>query len=287
MTLDRIVLLGAALVALLVVSREPASSNDTGHSQAALPATPYLHIKRDVSGISVAGNVSSVAHEAILRDVIGRLAPAAAVSLDVQSAELLPPGWALVTELTLRATLWTRFSEAEVTANAVSIRGVTVDADAWRDARSRLGTSLLSGMQLDTRVIELPSLPDYERLCRQQFDAVLKTRTLEFPVAISTLESNAEALLDSLIETAADCPEAKISIRASGDGPESVTANRTLAEARLQVIVDYLIGHGLSPTRINALPGAESNAARPRQVSFAVSFVDAGDIPHATGTASP
>ena len=286
MSLARIVLLGVALAALLVVSREPASNEDTGHSQAALPATPYLHIKRDVSGISVAGQISSVAHEAILRDVIGRLAPAAAVSFDVQSAEL-PPGWALVTELALRATLWTRFSEAEITASGVSIRGVTVDADAWRDARSRLGSSLLSGMQLETLVIELPSLPDYERLCRQQFDAVLKTRTLEFSVAMSTLESNAEALLDSLIETSADCPEARIAIRAGGDGPESVTANRTLAEARLQVIVDYLIGHGLSPTRINALPAAQSDAAGTRRVSFAVSFVDAGDIPHAAGTAGP
>jgi outer membrane protein OmpA-like peptidoglycan-associated protein len=278
------VLLG---VALLVVSREPASSEDTGHGQAALPATPYLHIKRGVSGISVAGQVSSVAHEAILRDVIGRLAPSTAVSLDVHSAELLPPGWGLVTELALRATLWTRFSDAEVTASGVSIRGVTVDADAWRDARSRLGSSLLAGMQLETRVIELPSPPAYERLCRQQFDAVLKNRTLEFPVAMSTLESNAEALLDSLIETAADCPEAIISIRASGDGPDSVTANRTLAEARLQVIVDYLTGHGVSPTRINALPAAQGDIARARPVSFVVSFVDAGDLPHAADTANP
>jgi outer membrane protein OmpA-like peptidoglycan-associated protein len=157
--------------------------------------------------------------------------------------------------------------------------GVTADADAWHDARSRLGSSLLSGMHLETRVIELPSLPDYDGLCRQQFDAVLKTRTLEFPVATSTLESNAEALLDSLIETAADCPKAKISIRASGDGPESVTANLALAEARLQVIVEYLIRHGLSPTRINALPAAQSDAARARPVSFAVSFVEAGVIP--------
>jgi outer membrane protein OmpA-like peptidoglycan-associated protein len=285
--LARIVLVGIVLTALLAFSREPASSDDTGRSQAALPATPYLRIQRDLSGISVAGQVSSVAHEAILRDVIGRLAPAAAVSFDVHLAELLPPGWALVTELALRATLWTRFSHAEVTASGVSIRGVTADADAWDDARSRLGLSLLSGMQLETRVIELPSLPDYEKLCHQQFDAVLKTRTLEFAVAMSTLESGAEALLDSLIETAADCPGAVISIRASGDGPESVTANRILSEARLQAIVDYLTGHGLSPARINALPAADSNAARARPVSFAVSFVDAGDGRHPAATASP
>ncbi len=286
MSSARIVLLGIALVALLAVSREPASGHDTGHSQTALPATPYLRIKRDVSGISVAGLVSSVAHEAILRDVVGRLAPAVAVTFEVRLAELPPPGWALVTELALRATLWTRFSEAEVTASGVSITGVTTDAEAWGDARSRLGLSLLAGTQLETRVIELRSLRDYESLCRQQFDAVLKTRTLEFPVAMSTLGSDAEALLDSLIETAADCPDARISIRASGDGPESVTANRMLAKARLQVVVDYLVGHGLLPARLDALPAADSEATRARPVSFAVSFVDVADIPDAVGTAS-
>ncbi len=276
------------LTALLGVSREPvSSSDDTGHSRAAAPVAPYMRIERDVSGIFVAGQVSSVAHEAILRDVVGRLAPAVAVSFDVQLVELLPPGWALVTELALRAALWTHFSEAEVTASRVSIRGVTLDAGAWDDARSRLGASLLSGMHFETRVIELPSLPDYEKLCRQQFDAVLKTRTLGFAAAMSTLESSAEALLDSLIETAADCPEAIISIRASGDGAKSVTANRMLAEARLQVIVDYLIAHGLPPARINVLPAADNEAARARPISFAVSFVDASDIPQAAGTASP
>jgi hypothetical protein len=281
------VLVGLVLAMLLAVSREPASSDDTGHSKAVSPATPYLHIKRDVSGISVAGKVSSVAHEAILRDVVGRLAPDTAVSFDIQLAELLPPGWALVTELTLRATLWTRFSEAEVTASGISIRGVTTDADSWDDARSRLGLSLLPGMQLDTRVTELPSLPDYERLCHQQFDAVLKSRTIEFAVAMSALESSAEALLDSLVETAADCPGALISIRASGDGPESVTANSVLAAARLQAIVDYLVGHGLSPARINALPAADSDAARARPVTFTVSFIDAEGIPPAADALSP
>lgn len=272
---------------MLAASREPASSDDAGNIQGALPVTPYLHIKRDVSGISVAGQVSSVAHEAILRDVVGRIAPAYAVFFDLKQVESLPPGWALVTELALRAMLWTRFSDAEVTASGVSIRGVTRDADAWGNARSRLGASLLSGMQLETQVIELQSMPDYESLCRQQFDAVLKTRALEFAVAVSTLESNAAALLDSLIETAADCPDTIISIRASGDGPESVAANRKIAEARLQAIVQYLTGHGLSPVRINALPAADGNAARARPVTFAVSFVDAGDNPHAADTASP
>ena len=220
MSLQRIVPIGVVLVALLASASGPASSDKSGSAATALPVSPQLLIERDPAGISVTGAVSSDAHEAILRDVAGRHVPSSDIVFDVQRAELLPPGWALVTELTLRAMLTTRFSEAKVNAGGVSIRGVTADAAAWHDARSRLDASLLSGMQLETNVIEVPSMPDYLALCRRQFDALLKNRKLEFAIAGSSLESGAEALLDGLVEAAADCPDAVLSIRAGGDGPE-------------------------------------------------------------------
>jgi hypothetical protein len=77
---------------------------------------------------------------------------------------------------------------------------------------------LLSGTQLETRVIEVPPIQDYQALCRQQFDAALQNRTLEFAIAKSTLESGAEALLDGLLEIVADCPDATILVRANADG---------------------------------------------------------------------
>ncbi|MCI0516830.1 MAG: hypothetical protein L0Y45_03255 [Woeseiaceae bacterium] len=283
-------LIGFALAVQLSCTRVAASCEITGDSPESppesLPESPYLFIKRDVSGISVAGQVSSVAHEAILRDVAARNAPSSSpVAFHLQQAEFLPPGWALVTELTLRAMLWTQFSEAEVTATGVSISGVTTDPASWNDARARLDASLLSGMRLDTRVIDVPSTADFTMLCRRQFDAVLKTRRLEFAVATSSLESGAEALLDGLIVAATDCPGAMISIRANGDGPASESgggssagsANRKLGEARLQAIVDYLIGHGLPATRIKSLAAADAAAPHARAVSFVVSFAEAND----------
>lgn len=295
MSLARIVLIGFALAVQLCGTRVAASSEDTADSRMSLPESPYLSIKRDVSGISVAGQVSSVAHEAILRDVAARNAPSSPVSFHLQQAEFLPPGWALVTELTLRAMLWTQFSEAEVTAAGVSISGVTTDPASWNDARARLDASLLSGMRLETRVIDVPSTADYTMLCRRQFDAVLKTRRLEFAVATSSLESGAEALLDGLIEAATDCPGAMISIRANGDGPARESsgdssgdssaglANRKLGEARLQAIVDYLVAHGLPATRIKSLAVTDAAAPHARAVSFAVSFAEASNADVADG----
>lgn len=276
MSLQRIVPIGVVLVALLASASGPASSDESGSAATALPVSPQLLIERDPAGISVTGAVSSDAHEAILRDVAGRHVPSSDIVFDVQRAELLPPGWALVTELTLRAMLTTRFSEAKVNAGGVSIRGVTADAAAWHDARSRLDASLLSGMQLETNVIEVPSMPDYLALCRRQFDALLKNRKLEFAIAGSSLESGAEALLDGLVEAAADCPDAVLSIRAGGDGPASVTGNRELAEARLQAIVDYLAVHGLPETRIESLAVADGTAGNSRKVTFTVSFAKSG-----------
>ncbi|HSD68355.1 MAG TPA: hypothetical protein VLB07_02325 [Woeseiaceae bacterium] len=287
MSLARMVLIGLALAVQLSCARVAASSEVTGDSPVSLPESPYLSIKRDMSGISVSGQVSSVAHEAILRDVAAGNAPSSPVAFHLQHAEFLPPGWALVTELTLRAMLWTQFSAAEVTATGVSISGVTTDPASWNVARARLDASLLSGMRLDTRVIDVPSTADYTMLCRRQFDAVLKTRSLEFAVAASSLESGAEALLDGLIEAATDCPGAMISIRANGDGPASESgggsANRKLGEARLQAIVDYLIRHGLPATRIKSLIAADAAAPHARAVSFVVSFAEVDDTGVADG----
>ncbi len=275
------------LTSLLAVGGEPASTGSAPDSYTALPVTPYFRIRRDETGTSVTGQISSIAHEAILHDVVSSIASSTVVFLELREVTLLPPGWALVTELALRATLWTRFSEAEVTADEVSIRGVTTDADSWGDARSRLDASLLPGMRLETHVIEVPPIRDYQALCRQQFDAALQNRALEFDIAKSTLESGAEALLDSLLEIAGDCPEATIFLRAGGDGPESAAANRLLAEARSQSVVAHMTARGLAPARINVMPIDDGYARQGRKVTFAVKFPPATREATTTGAASP
>jgi len=229
-----------------------------------------MQIRRDASLIAVSGQVSSPAHEAILRDLLSRSDIATPVAFELHEVQISPPGWALVTELALRATLLTRFSQVTVDSAGVLIRGVTSEPLEWAAAIDRLRSALLPGMQLDTRVIELAPAPAFARLCQTQFDALTSKGSIGFAVGRAEITTRAQALLDGLIETATDCSGWQISIRAHGDGASA--GNTTLAELRAQSIVDYLTGHGLERQRIVAT--AETGSASNRQAALAASYTE-------------
>jgi len=248
---------------------------------------PQLKIRVDSSSIVVAGVVSSAAHEAILQDAARRPDSSVDVYFDLQEASLMPPGWALITELALRLALLTRFSETTVSDSGVVMQGITADAVAWNRERARLEAALLPGMGIETRVVEVLPSPDFAELCRLQFKAILKNRSLTFAVASGDIEGNGHPLLDSLIEAAADCPSAVIGIQASGDGPASVAANRSLAEARAASIIEYMTTRGLPSERLHVIPAADTTGNRIRQAIITVSFSPAPDGARLSGNQNP
>jgi hypothetical protein len=267
--LPKFALAGLALAALLVVERAPALFEEaTEYTPEGTVSIPGLHIRLDGTGLAIVGHVSSVAHETILRDAVSKFDAATTVTFNLQEADMLPPGWGLVTELALRASLVTRFSATSVIPARVSIRGVTTNGEAWNAALARLENALLPGMRLDANVTRLESSASFESLCREQFDAALGGRSLEFAVGSSALGTAEHALLDSLLEIASDCPGWTVGIRANGDGPASVTANRRLAEARVQSLVDYFTSRGMPAGRIESLPLAGDAGNRARQIVF-------------------
>jgi hypothetical protein len=284
------VILPLVIAAIFAMARTSATGGEAPGGDPENPTSPHLDIRRDESGLMLSGEVSSVAHEQILRDLVGQAEGPTAATLELDTANPTPPGWAIVTELTLRAMLLTHFSAASITEDSVSLRGVTTDAESWSKALHTLENALLPGMRLETRVTVVSSGSDFESLCRRLFDAALQERDLEFTVATSEVGTSAAPLLDRLLETAADCPTATIAVRASGDGPATVTANRALAEARAQSVVEYLIGRGLNSTRISALPPADAPGNRQRQVTFQVRFAPPRQSPvnsRMSATATP
>jgi hypothetical protein len=263
--------LGITLAATFAADGMPVVDPSSLPSERETTTAPRMMIKRDASAVSLTGQISSVAHEVILRDVLSQRDSRMTVTIDLNGADRTPPGWALVTELALRAALWTQFSETLVTGEEISIRGITADPASWTTALAMLKKSLLPGMRLKTQVIEVAPV-DFEGLCLRQFKAVLKNRKIEFGAGAAAIDSSAQSLLDSLIETAVDCPKAIIFVHANGDGPASVAGNRLLGKARAQSIVDYMTGRGVYPARLQMLPAESQSGEHPRQAFFAVSF---------------
>jgi hypothetical protein len=268
---DRILIACILAAVIILFGRAATADADTNDSNGSI-GPPVITIHRDASGLSIAGEVSSSAHEAILRDLARLPENSAQAVFDIHEGLLTPPGWALVTEFALRAALLTNFSETSVTVDGVFIRGVTSDAREWTAGLARLEKALLPGMKLQSGVVSVAPADNFEALCRLAFDALTKDKPIEFAIASSAIGSNALSLLDGLVETAADCPGAIIGVRARGDGAESVTANRALGDARAASIADYLTKHGLDADRISLLSVGDRAVSRSPQVTFTLSF---------------
>lgn len=256
---------------VLAVGLAAASGNGLSQADQDTTQPVEMHIRRNVSDIDISGQVSSAANEAILLEILGHQ-ESLTTSVKLSHAELPPPGWGLLTELALQATLLTQFSETTVDDTGASIRGVTNDPVAWRAAIKRLEAALLPGMRMDIRVVEIPPGPTFTSLCREQFAAAINKGPLQFAAGRADIDSQARILLDSLNETAADCAKWHIRVQAHGD--RSSGSDGKLEAARAQSIIEYLTSHGLSAQRIAVATDVPSAPSRYSQAVFSVSLVN-------------
>lgn len=252
------------------------SSPQSAASAAA--ADPLLRMEKTTTGISVAGDISSAANEAILRQTGARYADGLAQNFDLHYNSLTPPGWALLTEMTLRAAATTVSSSVEITATSMHVRGVTEDLRAWHEAFARVREHLLPNMSLADEVIELDLSITHEERCLALFQAATEGRTVRFSQAGTAINSSAFSLLDEIVQISADCPQTTIAITGHTDASGDEGANMALSKARADAVAHYLAVRGISPDRVTATgrgsaqPLATGNNARARVQNRRIEF---------------
>ena len=213
---------------------------------------PELTIEVSRKQVDFHGQVSSTAHESILRQRTQSLFPQKTASFELERRPALPPGWALVSEIALRAAAETYSSTIEITPSRIHIRGVVSDDSRWQEGLSRLENNLLPGMRLDHELTEIKSSGSVDRQCISLFRTAMRGRKIEFPHSTARLSSSASPLLDELIQIVADCPDAKIVITGHTDntGPES--GNLALSQSRADAVAAYVIESGIAAERVIA-----------------------------------
>jgi len=265
----------AAVVAAIFLSiayaagkarQQPVSVDDT-------PSAAKIKIEYGKSGLVIMGDSSSVAHEAILRQIALNLFPQAKHRFELQQRRVMPPGWALLTELTLRAVAQTYSSTATVGDSKVAVRGITMQKTEWDKAAAKLERNLPQGTVFQQEIIELRPGATLESQCSALFNSALQGRKIEFPRDSDQLSSNAYSVLDELIQIAADCPAAIIAITGHTDASGNESSNQQLSAARANSVMAYMIAGGISADRLQAVGGGSStpllneNNARARQVN--------------------
>lgn len=233
------------------------------------------------STLTVEGHASSTAHESILRDTVRRyfsdrdhLRTSVALRWDVPT----PPGWALVTDIALRALSTTQSASVEVTPERVFVRGITASPDEWDNAVRRIEEALLQGMQLTHEVVVISDQTTYPQSCHEQLSELAASTNIDFVTSSSELTSGAGPQLDAIVELSVECGFLVLEVTGHTDASGSERQNVALSRARAEAVVDYLIGRGLAEERLiadgvgSAEPIAAGSSRRARRLNRRVEF---------------
>ena len=256
----------AGLLCVLVGAAGIAPGQPAGES-------PDLRIEVQPSHLKVSGVVSSVAHEVILRETAARLFADRNAEFSVEVRGALPPGWALVTDLTLQALAETRSSIAMIDDSGISIRGFSKNADRWTFAASRIEDALPAGWSLHQQMEEISSVSSINRQCIELFRTAMRGRKIEFARASSTLGTATGPLLDELIQIVTDCPGSLVSVTGHTDSTGAENVNLALSQARAEAVARYLVAGGVLQGRITATgvgsaePLTEESSPQARQLN--------------------
>jgi len=237
-----------------------------------------MRIERSASDIRLQGDVSSTAHEVILRQTLREFFPAQRADVELAVRQGLPAGWSLVSDLVLRSLANTETAMAIIRPEQVSVRGVTTSGEELSASLASVEASLLPGMTLVRDVIEIRPTRPFDDMCRARFEQATMGRHIDFPGSGAELSPGAQPLLDTLVEIAVDCPQTRIRVTGHTDASGNEESNVALSLSRAESVVDYMRNRGLPADRLQAVgagssqPLLEASDPRSRRANRRVEF---------------
>jgi len=222
----------------------------SAYAQSAI-TNPYLVFEVSKSNVSIRGDVSSAAHGSILRQQTSELFPEKTKTFDLIERPALPAGWALISEITLRAIAPTYSSNTEITPTSISISGITGNQNEWQKSIAPVAKNLLPGMQLSEKVSAVGLPISQPQLCERILVNATQHAKIEFSRSSADLRSSAFPALHKLIQLMTDCPLTSIRIIGHTDNTGEAATNVVVSRARAASVSGYLVAHGIRADRIS------------------------------------
>jgi OOP family OmpA-OmpF porin len=104
--------------------------------------------------------------------------------------------------------------------------------------------------------------------CETRFSVISTTGAIYFRTGSAELDHKSDPLLDSVADIANRCPGVRIEIAGYTDSVGSAESNFRLSDDRARSVADFLIRHGVVPSRIAARGYGEEHPIAPNDSEF-------------------
>lgn len=245
----------AALMLLLIATLVTVSldqghlGDDAASRSPGILDAPELTIRLVRDEIAVIGTTRSLDHEALIAQVIADRFPDRDVREEFSAGLLLPEDWEPVSIRLLYVLSAMESATATMTRGRIELRGVTAEADAFRQRLAFLRDAVSPGTTLFEDVFFVDDRLALNDLCRRSF-VELGALPVAFAESSTELRESAYPSLDKLIDFAWDCSDATIVITGHTDATGNESWNQQLSRARAQAVADYLNENGVASERL-------------------------------------
>lgn len=220
--------------------------------------------------LHMAGTTASSDHEAALlklaRDQFGD----ADITTEFKAAVGVAPEWETLSARLLYLLAATQSADASLTADGITVRGISSDGAAYEKRQHFLQSALRAGQQLDADVIVLRRSPPLATLCRRNFLSFAH-EPIRFRQSSSSIRPSSHALLDKLAEFLFDCSAARVAIVGHTDATGSAARNVEISRVRAEAVAAALLQRGVQRERLivegrgAAQPVADNNTVHGRE----------------------
>lgn len=172
------------------------------------------------------------------------------------------------------------FEEGEILLKDTSLE-VTGTLRSGTDpaaVKQRVEAARPEGFVLDFRARAAPPA-EAANACKAALAALLAGRSVQFAFGSADLDPGSHELLDDVAEAAGRCPDAALEVAGHTDSAGDANFNQQLSLERARSVVAYLIGRGLTASRLTAAgygesrPRADNGTAEGRRSNRRIEFL--------------
>lgn len=249
-----VILVGGLAVSPLLDNSE---SNDSSIAPLA-PLSPQFQFRWQRGELTLSGHTTSLQHEQELLQVAQSSYPEDPVITNFRPLGIIPPYWEGMTVQVLYLLAESASAQAELSADEIRIRGITVDHLSWQSRFDAMKKGLPPHVSVTVDILAVDPTVSVAEICTRALVA-FESGAINFEESSANFRSSAYPRLDRVIALANACRNSEISITGYTDSSGDASWNQRLSLQRAITVGDYIVDGGIERARL-LVSGAGSSA---------------------------